>query len=168
MGIPGGSDSRESACNAGDAGSIPGSGGPLEEGMATHSNIFAWRIPWTEEPGGLQSLGWQWVRHDWRINTSALLTLTFSKYWKLELWLWCSTVVSKKGTESLNLRVLEAALNLSIGFGRESIIFFFFFGHTACGILVPHPGTEHMPPALGAPRLNHWITREILGRALFF
>jgi len=32
---------------------------PLEKGMATHSNILAWRIPWTEEPGGLQSLGLQ-------------------------------------------------------------------------------------------------------------
>ena len=32
---------------------------PLEEGMATHSNILAWRIPWTEEPRGLQSIGWQ-------------------------------------------------------------------------------------------------------------
>ena len=37
---------------------------PLEEEMATHSNILAWRIPWTEEPGGLQFLGWQRVRHD--------------------------------------------------------------------------------------------------------
>ena len=37
---------------------------PLEEGMATHSNIFSWRIPWTEEPGGLQSMGLQRVRHD--------------------------------------------------------------------------------------------------------
>ena len=37
---------------------------PLEEGMATHSNILAWRIPWTEEPGGLQSMGSQRVRHD--------------------------------------------------------------------------------------------------------
>jgi len=36
----------------------------LEEGMATHSNILAWRIPWTEEPGGLQSRGSQRVRHD--------------------------------------------------------------------------------------------------------
>ncbi|OJH16949.1 hypothetical protein BLX88_20985 [Bacillus obstructivus] len=36
----------------------------LEEGMATHSNILAWRIPWTEEPGGLQSMGSQRVRHD--------------------------------------------------------------------------------------------------------
>ena len=37
---------------------------PLEEGMATLSSILAWRIPWTEEPGGLQSMGLQRVRHD--------------------------------------------------------------------------------------------------------
>ena len=37
---------------------------PLEEGMATHSSILAWRISWTEEPGGLQSMGSQGVRHD--------------------------------------------------------------------------------------------------------
>ena len=37
---------------------------PLEKGMATHSSIIAWRIPWTEEPGGLQSIGWQGVRHN--------------------------------------------------------------------------------------------------------
>ena len=37
---------------------------PLEEGMATHSNILAWRIPWTEEPGGLQSMGSERVEHD--------------------------------------------------------------------------------------------------------
>ena len=37
---------------------------PLEEGMATHSSILAWRIPWTEEPGGLQSIGSQRLRHD--------------------------------------------------------------------------------------------------------
>ena len=37
---------------------------PLEEGMATHSSILTWRIPWTEEPGGLQSMGSQRVRHD--------------------------------------------------------------------------------------------------------
>ena len=36
---------------------------PLEKGMATHSSILAWRIPWTEEPGGLQSMGLQRVRH---------------------------------------------------------------------------------------------------------
>ena len=37
---------------------------PLEEGMATHSSILAWRIPWSEEPGGLQSMGSKRVRHD--------------------------------------------------------------------------------------------------------
>ena len=37
---------------------------PLEKEMATHSSILAWRIPWTEEPGGLQSTGSQRVRHD--------------------------------------------------------------------------------------------------------
>ena len=39
--------------------------GPLEKGMATHSSMLAWRIPWTEEPGGLQSMESQRVRHDW-------------------------------------------------------------------------------------------------------
>ena len=46
--------------NAGDmrdTGSVPGWEDPLEEGIATHSSILAWRIPWTEEPGGLQSIG---------------------------------------------------------------------------------------------------------------
>ena len=38
----------------------------LEEGMATHSSLLAWRIPWTEEPGGLQAMGSQRVRHDGR------------------------------------------------------------------------------------------------------
>ena len=37
---------------------------PLEEEMATYSSILAWKIPWTEEPGGLQSMGLQTVRHD--------------------------------------------------------------------------------------------------------
>ena len=37
---------------------------PLEEGMATHSSVLAWRIPWKEEPGGLQSMGSQRVGHD--------------------------------------------------------------------------------------------------------
>ena len=46
-----------SAGDVRDTGSIPGSEDPLEKGMATHSSILAWRIPWTEEPGGLQSRG---------------------------------------------------------------------------------------------------------------
>ena len=42
---------------------------PLEKGRASYSNILAWRIPWTEEPGGLQSMGLQRVRHDLVTNT---------------------------------------------------------------------------------------------------
>ena len=45
---------------------------PLESGMATHPSILAWRIPWTEEPGGLQSMGLQRVRHDWATNNRHL------------------------------------------------------------------------------------------------
>ena len=65
MSFSGGSDSKESACNEGDLGSILGWEDPLEKGMATHTSILAWRIPWTEEPGRLQSMGLQRVRHDW-------------------------------------------------------------------------------------------------------
>ena len=102
--FPGSSAGKESACNAGDPGSIPGSGrsfgegigyqlqyfwtslvaqmvknlpamwetwvqslgheDPLEKEMATHSSTLAWKIPWTEECGRLQSMGSQRVRHD--------------------------------------------------------------------------------------------------------
>ena len=51
-GFLGGSEDKESACHAGDSGSIPGLGNPLEEEMATYSSIPAWRIPWTKETGG--------------------------------------------------------------------------------------------------------------------
>ena len=63
-GFPGGSEVKASACNAGDLGSIPGSETSPGEEMATHSSILAWRIPWTEEPGGLQFTGSQRVGHD--------------------------------------------------------------------------------------------------------
>ena len=71
-----GSSGKESACKAGDAGdtgSIPGSGGsrkdPLEKEMTTHSSVLVWEVPWTEVPGGLQSMGSQW-------NTTEQLTQT--------------------------------------------------------------------------------------------
>ena len=64
LGFPGGSAGKESACNAGDLGSILDQEDPLEKGMATYSGILAWRIPWTEEPMGLQR-----VRHNLATNT---------------------------------------------------------------------------------------------------
>ena len=54
---------------------------PLEKEMATHSSILAWRIPWTEEPGGLQSMGSQRVGHDWATSLSLSIRIG------LPLWL---------------------------------------------------------------------------------
>jgi len=51
----------------------------LEKRMATHSSILAWRIPWTEEPGGLQSMGSQRVRHNQPTHTFILLSNTVLK-----------------------------------------------------------------------------------------
>ena len=57
MDFPGGSDSKESACLAGDPGLIPDLERSPEKEMAIEFNILTWRIPWTEEPGRLQSMG---------------------------------------------------------------------------------------------------------------
>ena len=63
--LPGGSDGKASVYNVGDLGSSPGLGRSLEKEMAIHSSTIAWKIPWTEEPGRLQSMGSQRVGHDW-------------------------------------------------------------------------------------------------------
>ena len=55
---------KASVCNAGDLVQSLGREDPLEKEMAAHSSILAWRIPWTEEPGSLPSMGSQRVRHD--------------------------------------------------------------------------------------------------------
>ena len=57
LGLPRWLSGKESACSAGDTDSIPESGRSLEKEMATHSSILAWEIPWTEEPGRLESMG---------------------------------------------------------------------------------------------------------------
>ena len=72
---------------------------PLEERMATASSILAWRIPWTEEPGGLQSMGSHRVGHD---PTTKHRTKAFSKginssfINKLKLWIWWSSQIKHK------------------------------------------------------------------------
>ena len=74
-GLPWRLSDKESACNAGDMGSIPGQEDPLEKEMATHSNILDWEIPWTEEPRGLQSIGLQRVGHNLPVAEGCLLLL---------------------------------------------------------------------------------------------
>ena len=63
-GFPGGSDGKASAYNAGDPGSIPGSGRSPEKEMAIHSSTLAWKIPSMEEPDRPQSMGSRRVGHD--------------------------------------------------------------------------------------------------------
>ena len=67
FGLPQWLSGKESTCDAEDAGGlglIPGSGRSPGGGHGNHSSIVAWIIPWTEEPGGLQPIGSQRVRHD--------------------------------------------------------------------------------------------------------
>ena len=77
--FPGGSEGKESASSAGHPGLTPGSRRSLENGTTTHSSILAWKIPWTKEPGGLQSMCLLKTGHNWATNTftfSSLSSLT--------------------------------------------------------------------------------------------
>ena len=74
MGFPGGSDSKDSASNPQTWVQSLGQEDSLKKGMATHSRILVQRIPWTEEPSGLQSMGSLRVRHN-----SAFFSFTFHK-----------------------------------------------------------------------------------------
>ena len=68
LGFPAGSDGKESACNARDPGSVPGSGRSHGERNGYPLSTFAWRIPWTEDPGMLQSMRSRRVGHYWATN----------------------------------------------------------------------------------------------------
>ena len=63
--------------------------GPLEKEMATHSSTLAWKIPWKKQPGILQSMGSQRVRHDWATSLTHSLT-TISLWLALWAWMWVS------------------------------------------------------------------------------
>ena len=76
--FPGGSVGIESSCNVRAAFRSLGWEDPLEKEMATHSSIIAWRIPWREEPDGLQSMGTQRVRHDEVSDTFTFILLRWN------------------------------------------------------------------------------------------
>ena len=89
--FPGGSDGKASAYNEGDPGSIPGSGRSPGEGNGNPLQYLAWKIPWMEESGGLQSMGSQRVGHDWVTSLRGLLGgLHFFSFYFLYsvLWQW--------------------------------------------------------------------------------
>ena len=89
QGLPRWLSGKESTCQAGDVGLIPGLWRSLEKEMATHSSILAWRIPWVEEPGGLELMGSQRVGHDlatkqwrtvWEKNEGVVLNILFCPF----------------------------------------------------------------------------------------
>ena len=86
---------------------------PLEKGMATHSSILVWRIPWTEEPGGLQSMELQRVRHNWATNTFAYLLLYLMSLKDAEC-SWGESLRTRNSEEQV-----RAAVGASEGEGRE-------------------------------------------------
>ena len=79
--------SKVSACNAGDPGSIPGSERSPGDGNGNPLQYFAWKIPWTEELGGLQSMGLQRVGHDWATSLSFTFGSHLERGWAwLHVW----------------------------------------------------------------------------------
>ena len=94
---------------------------PLEEGMATDSRILVWRIPWTEEPGGLQSMGSQRVRHDWVTKHSTAWTVRQSVLFGNALGtvicstcLWRSQLGSHQKVHTLEVAITNILVILSL------------------------------------------------------
>ena len=106
---PGGSDGKDSACNAGNPGSIPGLGRSLEKEMATHSSILAWKIPWQRSLACYSPWGSQRVVHDWVTN----------KHIK---------------TDVLTFQFFSCSVASSFCLKYSSILNFFFLLATSCGI----------------------------------
>ena len=88
---------------------------PLEKEMATHSSILAWRIPWTEEPGGLQSMGSQRVRDNWATSLpSWKILLQWSFFYGFPSFNRKDNTTWNKGSLSLKDGFLESSLCLKI------------------------------------------------------
>ena len=79
LGFSSGSEGKELACNAGDRVWSLDLEDPMKKEMATHSSILAWRIPWAEGLGGLQSMGSQRVGHEWPTNTHSVYSACLSQ-----------------------------------------------------------------------------------------
>ena len=122
---------------------------PLEKEMATHSSTLAWKIPWMEEPGRLQSMGLQRVGHDW--STSLECFHNFVDLLKTtEL---CTLLLFKKylfGCVGSELQYVASSLFVAV---CELLV-------VACGSSSLNK-TEPRPPVLGMWSLSHWTTREV-------
>ena len=140
--------------------------GMMEKEMATHPSTLAWRIPWTEEPGRLQSMGSQRVRHDWVTSL-----ITHSQEWTF---LKCSFNMSSNNSfeDCPALWILRKVFS-QLHVYLELLVFklyiylltyFYLFTPGLSWVmwdLVPRPGIKPQPPALGIWSLSHWTTREV-------
>ena len=129
---------------------------PLEKEMATHSSILAWRIPWTEEPGGLQSTGWQRIEHDWAISLSLSFMTNdvehlFTGWWAILLWgnvcsvsiqflsvlfvcFWLCWVFVASRAFSLVAAIWGYSLVWCAGFSLQWLLLLQSMGSRACGL----------------------------------
>ena len=114
--FPGDASGKKPSCHAGnrrDAGLIPGPVRkiPWTRGMAIHFSILAWRIPWTEDPGGLQSIGLQRVGHDWN-NLTRMYTPYRYHYFSLRGGFWSEEpILQSKGGDLFNSPINKYSLN---------------------------------------------------------
>ena len=97
---------------------------PLEKGMATHSSILAWRIPWTEEPGRLQSMRSERVGHEWatELAFSNQKPQTTAKFFFLFYWVTWANVLKQGSSE-----VHEVWAHLTLGLSPSNLITLVFF-----------------------------------------
>ena len=95
QGLPRWHSGKESACNAGKRHRFLCWEDPLKEETATHSSILAWRIPWTGEPGGLQSMGSPRAEHDWAMHACIALTKFLESLDKSWLGRWSESANNK-------------------------------------------------------------------------
>ena len=142
---------------------------PLEEEMATHSSILAWRIPWTEQPHGLRSIGLQRVRHDWRdlAHTTSMLNII---YWiPTNCQAFGGGLVANSCPTLATPWTVACQAPLSIAFSRQE--HWSGLPFPSPGDL-PNPGIKPGSPALqagslltelwGKPKVfgNHWEIRD--------
>ena len=139
----GSSEGKESAWDVGDWVWSLGWRDPLEKGIAAHSSILAWRIPWREESGGLQPMGSQRVGHYWATNTT-----TQSKNTAVRLWQWLQRrgwIIVQGLWSSGRRRFTRPEANASVGPGDDTREGVGEWGSKRHG----HP--EVKPAASGAP-----------------
>ena len=110
----------------------------LEKGMAAHSSILAWRISRTEEPGGLQSMGLQRIRHDWATEHAQCFKICFIQP---NMWKYCHFSILLK--QNINKIAAAAAKSL------QSC-------PTLCDLIDGSPPGSPVPESLGFSRQEHW------------